>query len=174
MTDRKETSPPSCNRAPATTLICPYVNWAASEIVRLSAALREIHKLADTASLGDRGRAQIRTAARIARMKTSRAIDDLILAAERVSRKYGVTPTGEPSDWTEWVNLRDAIVAAEGTSPKRCVGSWLLGNACGQCDKCAIEARLHIGDIIRERDRLRAILDGTRRMELGDIMEIAA
>lgn len=34
---------------------------------------------------------------------------ELILAAERVVRKYGITPDGEPSDWTEWQNLRAAL-----------------------------------------------------------------
>lgn len=38
---------------------------------------------------------------------------DLIAAAKRVSWKFGHDETGTPSDWSEWVDLRAAIAAAE-------------------------------------------------------------
>lgn len=34
---------------------------------------------------------------------------DLLCAADRVSRKYGHDEQGEPSDWQEWKDLRDAL-----------------------------------------------------------------
>ena len=41
------------------------------------------------------------------------ALQELVLAAERVSDKFGCHEDGEPSDWSEWVELRRAIQNAK-------------------------------------------------------------
>jgi hypothetical protein len=49
-------------------------------------------------------------------------VQDLVFAARRVWKKYGHDEVGIESDWTEWVDLRDALDAI---SPM---------NVCGQAE----------------------------------------
>lgn len=44
--------------------------------------------------------------------KALKTLYDIVVAAERVSNKYGCNEAGEPSDWNEWVDLRRAIMEA--------------------------------------------------------------
>lgn len=44
-------------------------------------------------------------------------VQDLIFAARRVWKKYGHDEAGIESDWTEWVDLRDALEAL--STPQR-------------------------------------------------------
>lgn len=37
------------------------------------------------------------------------SIEELLLAVDRVVNKYGCDKTGEPSDWTEWEDVRKAL-----------------------------------------------------------------
>jgi len=56
------------------------------------------------------------------RLLTLEALESLLLAAQRVSDKYGHDNRGVPSDWSEWSDLRfqvrqaRAALAREGVS----------------------------------------------------------
>jgi hypothetical protein len=41
------------------------------------------------------------------------ALSMLMLDANRVVNKYGVDDNDKPSDWTEWVDLRNSIMKAK-------------------------------------------------------------
>lgn len=41
------------------------------------------------------------------------ALYDLAATARLVAAKFGIDDHDNPSDWTEWVNLRDAVEAAD-------------------------------------------------------------